>query len=163
MSLHCVKEQNFHDQQLQIRRFDFESVKDVWHKSFGLAIYKNEGGTTQQKKKKRFFFLLLIQASILHPPSYLLTFLTTAKRRNSEVVVAYSYIIVRCVTKLFLCNKCQISHWFQSEFVNSCFIFFHYENRPRTYTYIRYYIGNNFAIFLTRIFKYQYTLTALGL
>ena len=62
MSLHCVEEQNFHDQQLQIRRFDFESVKDVWHKSFGLAIYKNQGGTTHpaEEEKKRLFFLLLI-------------------------------------------------------------------------------------------------------
>ena len=133
MSLHCVEEQNFHDQQLQIRRFDFESVKDVWHKSFGLAIYKNQGGTTHPaEEEKKIFFSSDLKASILHPPSYLLTFLTTsAKRRNSEVVVAYSYIIVRCVTKLFLCNKCQISHWFQSEFVNSGLIFFHYENRPR--------------------------------
>ena len=126
MSLHCVEEQNFHDQQLQIRRFDFESVKDVWHKSFGLAIYKNQGGTTHPaEEEKKIFFSSDLKASILHPPSYLLTFLTTsAKRRNSEVVVAYSYIIVRCVTKLFLCNKCQISHWFQSEFVNSGLIFF---------------------------------------
>ena len=132
MSLHCVEEQNFHDQQLQIRRFDFESVKDVWHKSFGLAIYKNQGGTTHPaEEEKKIFFSSDLKASILHPPSYLLTFLTTsAKRRNSEVVVAYSYIIVRCVTKLFLCNKCQISHWFQSEFVNSGLIFFQYENRP---------------------------------
>ena len=112
MSLHCVEEQNFHDQQLQIRRFDFESVKDVWHKSFGLAIYKNQGGTTHPaEEEKKIFFSSDLKASTLHPPSYLLTFLTTsAKRRNSEVVVAYSYIIVRCVTKLFLCNKCQISH-----------------------------------------------------
>ena len=126
MSLHCVEEQNFHDQQLQIRRFDFESVKDVWHKSFGLAIYKNQGGTTHPaEEEKKIFFSSDLKASILHPPSYLLTFLTTsAKRRNSEVVVAYSYIIVRCVTKLFLCNKCQISHWFQSEFVNSGIILF---------------------------------------
>ena len=127
MSLHCVEEQNFHDQQFQIRRFDFESVKDVWHKSFGLAIYKNQGGTTHPaEEEKKIFFSSDLKASILHPPSYLLTFLTTsAKRRNSEVVVAYSYIIVRCVTKLFLCNKCQISHWFQSEFVNSgLFLFF---------------------------------------
>ena len=72
MSLHCVKEQNFHDQQLQIRRFDFESVKDVWHKSFGLAIYKNEGGTTQQKKKKRFFFSSS-DLSFNPPPTQLLT------------------------------------------------------------------------------------------
>ena len=126
MSLHCVEEQNFHDQQFQIRRFDFESVKDVWHKSFGLAIYKNQGGTTHPaEEEKKIFFSSDLKASILHPPSYLLTFLTTsAKRRNSEVVVAYSYIIVRCVTKLFLCNKCQISHWFQSEFVNSGIILF---------------------------------------